>query len=119
MYRPVGYKLSPDTEKPELRALADCIVAFPQPTADKYDSYLDYEQAALDWASAVQKALGKLQLPVVMGRHYFRPRVLPDFGFLVHDLFSLADNYSVIRAAVLRKILMSHQTMMPSTLRGR
>jgi len=40
-----------------------------------FDNFLDYEKALLKWKIAIEDTLRFLQLPNVMGRHYYRPRV--------------------------------------------
>ena len=43
------------------------------PDPESFTSFDDYEEALLNWTKQVESKLGYLQLPRVMGRHYFRP----------------------------------------------
>jgi hypothetical protein len=45
------------------------------PNPYSYETFDEYEQAMLKWSTDVQNRLGYLQLPVIMGRHYYRPYV--------------------------------------------
>jgi hypothetical protein len=55
--------------------LTDPILFENLPQAEKYENYFEYEKALLDWKVAVETALKNLQLPNLMGRNYYRPRV--------------------------------------------
>ncbi|KAG2375362.1 hypothetical protein C9374_009985 [Naegleria lovaniensis] len=43
------------------------------PDPDSFTTFEEYEEALLNWSKQVEGKLGYLQLPRVMGRHYFRP----------------------------------------------
>lgn len=45
------------------------------PSAHSFQSFEEYEEALVQWANDVQRKLGYLQLPRIMGRHYYRPYV--------------------------------------------
>jgi hypothetical protein len=45
------------------------------PNPYSYETFDEYEQAMLRYSADVQNRLGYLQLPVIMGRHYYRPYV--------------------------------------------
>ena len=47
--------------------------SFPDP--NKYESYFEFEQALIDWKIEVEGSIGYLQLPIPIGRNYFRPKV--------------------------------------------
>lgn len=53
----------------------------PFPDSENFSSYLDYEQAVLDWRMTVVDILGFLQLPHPVGRFYYRPKVVASSGF--------------------------------------
>lgn len=46
---------------------------FPDP--NKFESYFEFEQAIIDWKVEIEASIGYLQLPLPMGRNYFRPKV--------------------------------------------
>ena len=46
--------------------------AFPQ--SDNYGTYSEYNQSLSQWYSQMQAHLGKILLPNITGRRYFRPR---------------------------------------------
>jgi len=43
------------------------------PTPYSFATFEEYEQALINWGNTVKDRLGYLQLPIVTGRHYFRP----------------------------------------------
>lgn len=47
--------------------------SFPLP--ENFISFLELEQAVLDWKNQMEEIIGDIHIPNVMGRHYFRPRV--------------------------------------------
>lgn len=53
---------------------AEIANSFPSP--EQFESYFDYEQALLDWKMTVEGELNGLRLPNVMGRKFFRPKVV-------------------------------------------
>jgi hypothetical protein len=48
------------------------------PDPESFSDFDDYETALLEWRDEVEKALGFVQLPRVLGRHQYRPYVLPE-----------------------------------------
>ncbi|KAL6072274.1 Armadillo-like helical domain-containing protein [Balamuthia mandrillaris] len=51
-------------------------LTFPKPEDPRFFTMFDYEQSLVDWKNEVARQLAHLQLPVVMGRYYHRPRVV-------------------------------------------
>lgn len=45
------------------------------PVPENYDTYRGYEEAVLEWYKCCELAVGNLQLPRVIGRAYYRPKV--------------------------------------------
>lgn len=46
------------------------------PRPGDYENFFRYEQALLEWKSNLQLALGSLKLPILVGRQYYRPRIV-------------------------------------------
>lgn len=47
----------------------------PFPTSGALTSYWEYELELLSWRAAVERAVGSVKLPVLTGRHVYRPQV--------------------------------------------
>lgn len=59
---------------------ADVYSNFPEPS--NFETYSEYNQSLSQWYSKMQMSIGKINLPNVVGRRYFRPRA---------DLFEVND----------------------------
>jgi len=61
----------------------------------EFRDFEDYEQALLDWRNIVREMLGGIQLPVLLGRAYYRPRVVKHLS--KSDLEEAAQQYGEVR----------------------
>lgn len=44
-----------------------------KPLQRNYDNYFDYEQALVEWKVKLEIAIGDKNLPIPIGRYYYRP----------------------------------------------
>jgi hypothetical protein len=51
----------------------DSIIIDPYPDSAKYESLFEYEEAIKEWKDNTELAIVNIHLPVVTGRHYYRP----------------------------------------------
>jgi hypothetical protein len=50
----------------------------PQP--ENFETFEEYEESLLNWSREVDKKLGVLQLPQILGKNYYRPYVNSTIG---------------------------------------
>jgi len=72
------------------------------PSLEDYSSILDYKEAVLEWRQQTIKDLQGIKLPTILGRAYYRPRV-------VHQVFPpSAPLFSPICSALFFNVLFYH-----------
>jgi hypothetical protein len=61
-----------DEDEDDASSLKEILAPFPSP--DPLTSYWEYELELISWRSSVERAVGAIKLPTLVGRHLYRPQ---------------------------------------------